>query len=117
MLMGNFIRPLYTDIQGAIEKLTSNSSSIQTVNYSGSIMEIYTFENQKVKCDIIFNNVLNPSGVLTLSLINFSSQVAVKTMDFLYCNNIAITSINISSIVFNTDKLISLNGLIKIEGY
>jgi hypothetical protein len=115
--MGNFIRPLYTDIQGAIEKLTSNSSSIQTVNYSGSIMEIYTFENQKVKCDIIFNNVLNPSGTLTLSLLNFSSQVAVKTMDFLYCDNISITSINTNSITFNTDKLISLNGLIQIEGY
>ncbi len=115
--MGNFLRPLYTDIQGAVEKLTSNSSSIQAVNYSGSIMQIYTFENKKVKCDIIFNNVLNPSGTLTLSLLNFNSQIAVKDIDFLYCNNIAITSINVNSIMFNTDKLISLNGLIQIEGY
>ena len=115
--MGNFLRPLYTDIQGAVEKLTSNSSSIQAVNFSGSVLQIYTFENQKVKCDIIFNNVLNPSGTLTLSLLNFSSQVAVKAIDFLYCNNIAITSINTNSVVFNTDKLISLNGLIQIEGY
>ena len=115
--MGNFLRPLYTDIQGAVEKLTSNSSSIQAVNYSGSVLQIYTFENKKVKCDIIFNNVLNPSGALTLSLLNFSSQVSVKTIDFLYCNNVTITSINTNSITFNTDKLISLNGVIELQGY
>ena len=115
--MSNFLRPLYTDLAGAVEKLTSNSSSVQEINFSGSVMLVYTFEQLKINCDIIFNNVLNPSGVLTLSLQNFSSLIAVKSVDFLYCNNITITGINALTITLNTDKLISLNGIIKIEGY
>ena len=117
MLMSNFLRPLYNDFTGALEKLTSNSASIQEVNFSGSVMFIYTFENMKIKCDIIFNNVVNPTGVLTLSLQNFNTQVAVKSIDFLYCNNVQITSLNASIININTDKIINLNGIIKIEGY
>ena len=115
--MGNFLRPLYTDIQGFAEKLTSNSASIQAVNFSGSAMLIYTFENLEVTCDIILNNVINPSGILTLSLLNFGTQVAVTNIDFLYCNNVTITSLNANSIVIETDKLITLNGIIQIEGY
>ena len=115
--MSNFLRPLYTDLAGAVEKLTSNSSSVQQVGFSGSAMLVYTFSQLSTKCDIILNNVLNPSGVLTLSLQNFSSNIAVKSIDFLYCNNITIKSLNAASITLNTDKLISLNGIIKIEGY
>ena len=115
--MSNFLRPLYTDLAGAVEKLTSNSASIQAVNFSGSIMLIYTFENFKIKCDIIFNNVINSSGSLTINLLNFSSQIAVKSIDFLYCNNIRITTLEPTQIIVNTDKLINLNAVIKVEGY
>ena len=115
--MSNFLRPLYNDFVAGVEKLTSNSASIQEVNFSSSVMLIYTFENMKIKCEIIFNNVVNSTGVLTLSLQNFNTQIAVKSIDFLYCNNVQITSLNASIININTDTLINLNGIIKVEGY
>ena len=117
MLMSNFLRPLYSDLTGAFEKLTSNSASVQEVGFSGSAILIYTFEELQTNCDIILNNVLNPTGILTLSLLNFNAQVAVKSIDFLYCNNVTISNLEPSTITLITDKLINLNGIIKIEGY
>ena len=114
--MSNYLKPLYTSFEQAYQQFTG-TSKIQTVEFSGFIMEIYTFSEYSILCDIIFNNVINPSGNITIGLDNFSTQVYLNDVIFYPSNNIQIVTLNEVNLIVNTDKSINLNGVIKIGGY
>ena len=114
--MSNYLKPLYTSFEQAYQQAVG-TSQIQMVEFSGFIMEIYTFSQYSILCDIIFNNVINPSGSITIELANYSTQVYLNDMIFYPSNNIQIVALNEVNLVINTDKLINLNGVIKIGGY
>ena len=114
--MSNYLKPLYTSFEQAYQQVTG-TSQIQTVEFSGYIMEIYTFSEYSILCDIIFNNVMNPSGSITIGLANYSTQVFLNDMIFYPSNNVQIIALNEVELIVNTDKLINLNGVIKIGGY
>lgn len=117
-MANNYYRPLYTSFQQALEKFTSNSSNVQEVSFSGSIMLIYDLTDQfRIKAYVYLNNFLNPSGTVSIGLNNFSSQIAVSALKFYGSNNVQITSINESEIIINTDEQIAINGLIELQGY
>ena len=114
--MSNYLKPLYTSFEQAYQQFTG-TTNIQAVEFSGFIMEIYTFSQYSILCDIIFNNVIIPSGSVTIGLNNYSTQVYLKDMIFYPSNNVQIVTLNEVNLVVNTDKLINLNGVIKIGGY
>ena len=117
-MANNYYRPLYTSFQQALEKFTSNTSSVQEISFSGSILIIYDLTEQfRIKAYVYLNNFINPAGSVTVGLNNFSSQIAVSDMKFYGSNNVQITNINEAEITLNTDSQIALNGVIELQGY
>ena len=88
-MANNYYRPLYTSFQQALEKFTSNTSSVQEISFSGSILIIYDLTEQfRIKAYVYLNNFINPAGSVTVGLNNFSSQIAVSDMKFYGSNNL-----------------------------
>lgn len=115
--MSNFLKPLYTAFDNAVEKITSNNSYPQQVSSPLSgITLIYTFYQFEITCDVVFNNFQGGQNI-TINLDNFSSNVAIADMEFYPCNNIQIIDISTKSLIINTDNLIKMNGILKLKGY
>ena len=117
-MANNYYRPLYTSFQQALEKFTSNSSSVQEISFSGSILIIYDLTEQyRIKAYLYLNNFINPTGSVTVGLNNFTTQISVSDIKFYGSNNVQIINLNESEITLNTDSQIALNGYIELQGY